>query len=588
MIYDFRFTIFTSSNLSKRGELAPLNPPKRGKLLSFGQLRMRQWQLAPTLTQRKFPSFGGVRGGLSFGGVRGCFIFLLLTQFLSIGYSNNKEYYENLLESSRKEIDNQNYAKYAKTMENLMQIKVYAKEYKFYDMQVNALNAMGILYKDMLSYDKAIECYLEAYQMASKLPDKKYEIGPLNNIGQLYYLNNNIDKASEYFDRAYDIAVARKDNFAVMQLLCNQVVVSNQKGNLKQSEKYLLIAMKKIKQLPENPYIGHIKGVKAEYLYLKKEYRLAEQLVLEVSNQNMGLDPILETECMFLLSKIYHQKKNYSQAISYAKDALRNSLDILKTIEIYTHLSTLYRATHSSSFAMQYQDSAMIMKDSLLQLNGMNQILRGQIQFELNNLEKEMAETKAKQKRNQLVLVFIIVFTITLFLLILYIRSIKNKQLKEQQRLALLELKMSENEIEQKNKQLVSKTLFQLSKNELMEEIIHTLSHIPKQSEIPELHTVIQKLKAQMKEPANTDWNSFLTYFEQSNPAFLAVLKKKHPALSTKDIRLSSYIYLNLDTKEISKLLNITPDHCKKKKRYLAQKLGIPTMEIYRYLAGIG
>ena len=502
---------------------------------------------------------------------------------LSIGYSHNKEHYENLLKLAIKEQGNKNYAK---GMRNLMQVKMYAKDNKLYDMEIQALNQMGILYKEMLSYDKAIECYLESYQIASKSPNKKYEIILLNNIGNLYYFSKDMDKAEEYFERACKMAIERNDNFAVMHLLHNLVAVSNNKENLEQAEKHLNFAMERIKQFPEDPNIIYIKGVRAEYLYLKKEYDSAEQFALEVLN--MELSPMSNVDCLFLLSKIYNQKKNYPQAIAYANDALHNNSNLQMMVEIYEHLSTIYRATNSPAFAWQYQESAMITKDSLLRINNINQILRGQIQFNLNNLEKEMGETKAKQKQEKLIFTFIIIFFLVIIVLAFYIRTERNKRLEEQKRTALLELKMSENKIELKNKQLVSNTLFQLSKNELMEEIIEVLSNIPAKMEIPELPPVIQKLKSQIKEPASADWNSFITYFEQANPAFLSALKKEHPDLTANDIRLSSYIYLNLDTKEISKLLHITPDHCKKKKQRLAQKLGLQTPKLYAYLAGMG
>ena len=120
-----------------------------------------------------------------------------------------------------------------------------------------------------------------------------------------------------------------------------------------------------------------------------------------------------------------------------------------------------------------------------------------------------------------------------------------------------------------------------------MEEIIQDITHIPTLSKAAEMQPIIQKLESQLKEPAGADWNSFLTYFEQTNPVFLTNLKEKHPDLAASDIRLASYIYLNLDTKEISKLLNITPEYCMKKKQRLAHKLNLPSVKIYSYLASI-
>ena len=51
---------------------APPQPsPKGREHLPFGQFGMRQCQMYRHFKRSMFPSFGGVRGGLSFGGVRG-------------------------------------------------------------------------------------------------------------------------------------------------------------------------------------------------------------------------------------------------------------------------------------------------------------------------------------------------------------------------------------------------------------------------------------------------------------------------------------------------------------------------------------
>ena len=569
------------------------------------------------------------------------FLFLLVTHILVVGYANNSSYYDNLYQSAHQEIDNQNYAR---AMEYLMKIKVHAKENKLFDMEIDVLNKMGVVYTEILDYEKAMECYLEAYRKISEKSDGKKEINILNNIAKLYYLTNDIDKAAEYFDRAYKIAVTLNDSAKMIGSLNNMGIISNKKGNLEQTEKYLRIATEMVKDYPKNSFLTMaIQYVKAEYLYLKKEYYLAEQLSLEALNLGFGkgrLNQELEVEYVLLLSKIYYQKKNYSKATSFAKDALKRNSNLSMTVEIYEHLSNLYRVTNSLSLAMQYQDSVIKMKDVLLKLNNMSQLLKGQIQFDLNDLEKKMEANKEKRKRDQLVfsliIVFIVIFTV-MFIWIFRIRLIKNKQLKiiaelelkkeknekllleqqlkeqeawglleqermnneikekmllkqqlkEQETLAWLKQEQMNNEIELKNKQLISKTLFQLSKNKLIEEIIQSLFHIPNQSDIPELQPIIRTLQSQLKESAGADWNSFLTYFEQTNPSFLSALKAKHLDLTASDIRLASYIYLNLDTKEMAKLLHVTPEYCRKRKQQLAKKLELSSTKLYNYLANI-
>ena len=156
------------------------------------------------------------------------------------------------------------------------------------------------------------------------------------------------------------------------------------------------------------------------------------------------------------------------------------------------------------------------------------------------------------------------------------------QQLKEQQALSLLKQEQLNNEIELKNRQLATKVLLQSNRNEFIEGIINTLSDISDQVINSSLASVIKQLERQVKE--SSEWDSFLVHFEQINPTFLSVLKEKHSYLTANDIRLLTYIYLGLNTKEIALLLNITFDSCKKKKQRLANKMEVETSTLYNYL----
>jgi DNA-binding CsgD family transcriptional regulator len=266
------------------------------------------------------------------------------------------------------------------------------------------------------------------------------------------------------------------------------------------------------------------------------------------------------------------------------------------------------------SLAIQYKDSAIITKDSLAKINERDRMLNNQIKIDLLRSEKELVHSKLKQKTERILFISIISFITILSLITVWLFRIqvsknrqskiiaenkqkiielelekeKNKkilleqQLKEQEVLVLLEQERLNKEIEIKNRQLTARALSESKRNKLFEEIIISLSEIPNHKENQILQQTIQRLKDQQKKSLQ---KNFLFYFEQINPVFLNRLKEKHPDLTTNDIQLLSYFYLNLSTKEIATLLNILPDSLKKKKQRLATKLGVDTMDLYLYLA---
>ncbi|MCE7996933.1 MAG: sigma-70 family RNA polymerase sigma factor [Roseivirga sp.] len=67
--------------------------------------------------------------------------------------------------------------------------------------------------------------------------------------------------------------------------------------------------------------------------------------------------------------------------------------------------------------------------------------------------------------------------------------------------------------------------------------------------------------------------NHLISELEHANGRFQASLVRRYPRLTSYDLRLCIYLKSNLSTKEISLLLNITPDSVKKAKHRLRKKL---------------
>lgn len=557
-------------------------------------------------------------------------IFSLIVYF-NESYGNSLAYYQDILERSGKEYTAGNYAK---SLEYLIEVKTFAEVSNHIELQMHALNNMGIVYTGILDYEKAIECYLEAYQIAIKEQDKRLEMAILSNISELYSINNEPYKAKEYVEKAYEGAIQIKDSLRAGRYATNLASFANQTGDLIQAEKYIDIAMSMLEgQTGDSSLLIITKLVEVENLYLKKEYNKAEQLAMEVLDEVYKIkNDELTIENLLLLSKINQQKNHIPKSINYAKECFGYNPNLPVLIEIYQQLSSLFRINNSLALALEYQDSVMIIKDSLAKITDMSRVANNQIRFDLINSEKELAENRTKQKSERKFFISATSFVIILILVLLWIfriRSIKNKQYKiiseleldkeknnkllleqqlreqealtllaqeqlnneqlllrqqlhEQEVLSSLEQERLNNEIDLRNRQLMIKILFQSERNELIKEIVNTLSSIPDYDENKILCSVIQQLKLQLKE--SSDWNSFLTYFEQINPSFLSSLKKYHPELTVNEIRLLSYVYLNLDTKEISKLLNITPNYCRKKKQRISKKINISTSDIYDYI----
>ena len=560
------------------------------------------------------------------------FFYTANISLTAYGSSNTKEYCQNLLDSARKEYIAGNYAK---TLEYSSEANILAKANSLIDIQMTALNNIGIVYTQMLDYTKAIDCFLEGYTLAVKENNRTLEMRFLNNIGTVYSADKKTLKANEYIERAYKLALQQKDSASFAIYTSNLGVLANQMGNLDLAKQYLDLSLPLLISLSEDTtFIMNTKLSKAENLYLRGENEKAEELLLKTMEEIPEKHIRSKAECLILLSKVYQKDRLYSKAIEYAHKSLLCDPGIEIKIHIYEQLADLYLENNEPLLTVLYKDSIIIAKDSLGELNNQTQLLNSQIRFELFESEKQLAENKAKQKAERLLFAVIIVFVFIMAIVFIWIsrvQSARNKQrkiiaenkqkitelelrqeknekllleqqLKEQETLTLLEQErlnneklmlaqqLKEQELEQEklnseNKQLAAKVLIQSNRNGLIEEIIQRLSKIPTQSEDSQLQHVIRQLKTQLKE--STEWDNSMTYLKQVNPSFLSSLKQKHPDLSVSDIRFLSYLFLNFNTREIADLLNMSLESCQKKRQRLAGKIGVKASELYSYLLTI-
>jgi DNA-binding NarL/FixJ family response regulator len=109
-------------------------------------------------------------------------------------------------------------------------------------------------------------------------------------------------------------------------------------------------------------------------------------------------------------------------------------------------------------------------------------------------------------------------------------------------------------EVQNKASEVAGKSLSIAKHSEMIESIQEVLN-----TESSEGH-----LKSKIKQIIKTntisknEWQSFEKNLFKSHEEFVERLSKKYPALTSKDIKLSIYLKMNLSSKEIAPLMNIS------------------------------
>lgn len=145
------------------------------------------------------------------------------------------------------------------------------------------------------------------------------------------------------------------------------------------------------------------------------------------------------------------------------------------------------------------------------------------------------------------------------------------KELETTQKLMQLKNEKLELDIDSKNRELAVSTMSLIKKNEFLNSIKSELKEKDNKQDIKKVIKIIDK------NLNNTDdWKLFEEAFNNADKDFLKLIKEKHPALTPNDLRLCAYLRLNLSSKEIAPLLNISPRSVEVKRYRLRKKMDLP------------
>jgi DNA-binding CsgD family transcriptional regulator len=140
------------------------------------------------------------------------------------------------------------------------------------------------------------------------------------------------------------------------------------------------------------------------------------------------------------------------------------------------------------------------------------------------------------------------------------IMKLKNDQLK--------------NELESKNRELATTAMSLINKNELLLGIKQDLMQLDDKANRDEVIKVINKNLSN-----NNDWEFFKEAFNNADKDFLNKIKKKHPELTANDLKFCAFLRLNLSSKEIAPLLNISVRSVEIKRYRLRKKMNLDHSE---------
>lgn len=149
-------------------------------------------------------------------------------------------------------------------------------------------------------------------------------------------------------------------------------------------------------------------------------------------------------------------------------------------------------------------------------------------------------------------------------------REIALKELEAQKEIIQLKNEKLQQDIDARNRELAVSTMSMIKKNNVLNDFKEELL---KFSEIETVAPLVKKINKSLND--KDDWEFFEEAFNHADKDFFKKVKDIHPELTANDLRFCVYLRLNLSSKEIAPLLNISHRSVEIKRYRLRKKINL-------------
>ncbi len=133
-------------------------------------------------------------------------------------------------------------------------------------------------------------------------------------------------------------------------------------------------------------------------------------------------------------------------------------------------------------------------------------------------------------------------------------------------------------ELASKNRELANSAMTLVYKNELLQKLITEITKLKDENGKKLSDDQTRKIVKVINDGMNDerDWHLFENSFNEAHESFFKKLKAQHPDLVPNDLKLCAYLRMNMSSKEMSSLLNISLRGVEIRRYRLRKKLEVP------------
>lgn len=402
---------------------------------------------------------------------------------------------------------------------------------------------IGNLHGDVQNFAESNVWYRKAEKIYEDLDIEADLVEIRYNLGLNLRDMDSLEQALVYFEPAIDYY--RKNNqwndlagaYSVMG------GISRDDEKYEQAENYYLQSLDLSRRYGERTLVGLVNRRLGRMYTKLGRYDDAEQLLfsaLDISQQT-GVRKKMITDYL-AIAQLYEARRDYQKAYEYHVEYAKLDNEVLneETLERINELEIKYQT--------EKKEQEIIIQQ--------NQI--------------ELLEQRARVSRIQNIMLVLGILGFTFIFGSVYYG------LRQRFRRIRAEKQKLDTELALKRKELTGFTMQLAHKNEVLESLKGDLREIKKDSNgTGKLNKVIRSIDYNLQD--DEGWDQFKRRFEEVHKDFNKTVKAKYPQVTSNDLRLMALIKMNMSSKEIANLLNISQDGVKKARYRLKRKMELDT-----------
>lgn len=418
-------------------------------------------------------------------------------------------------------------------------------------LRLNAYNVIARYYWECDMLEQTYEYLKLCNQIAEKLDDRDADFNLCRKLMMIYL---EMERYQECIALGKTIAAKRPSGLERVYYYTKMLDAYNKIGEPDTALCYADSAFlcDTLGKLTRIIYNG-----KANVLLGKGAYEEAFECIEKMGQKQNGIVvTVRDSTCLDYRAKLYkamyyNHKHQFDSALYYVNKSLVTVATLASLedeAEVMSLKSEVLYNMGSYQEAIDNMKATQELADSLSKVRNIQKV-------ENLMLQQKMAEYEAQQQylnyrnetRHRIRFMVLALISLLLLLGLVFLLLIINKR--------KLAAKVAEEELELRNRELAEAAVVMMKKNEAYNDVIGQLQELKNSIDDREVNRTIDRMAKKMQQTMDDDYyEEFSLRFKQVHPDFIEKLTKRHPDLTPNEIKICSFLRLNMSSKEISAL----------------------------------